>query len=44
MVDQWRGSVRAPAFPDGLLWLNGGPFQWSGLRGKVVLLDFWTYG
>jgi hypothetical protein len=44
MSEQWRGSVRAPAFPEGLLWLNDGPFTWAALRGKVVLLDFWTYG
>ncbi len=44
MTDQWKGSVRAPGFPEGVLWLNGGPFTWSDLRGKVVLLDFWTYG
>lgn len=44
MFDRWRGTVRAPAFPDDALWLNGGRFRWDDLRGKVALLDFWTYG
>ena len=39
------GSIPAPEFPDGLDWLNtGGPLALADLRGKVVLLDFWTYG
>jgi thiol-disulfide isomerase/thioredoxin len=25
-------------------WLNSGPLNISDLRGKVVLVDFWTYG
>lgn len=39
-------TVRAPEFPAGLDWLNtgGAPLALSDLRGKVVLLDFWTYG
>lgn len=24
-------------------WINSQPLQWSVLKGKVVLLDFWTY-
>lgn len=38
--------VRAPDFPDRLDWLNSGgrPLSLAELRGKVVLLDFWTYG
>ena len=24
-------------------WLNGGPLDWQQLRGKVVLLDVWTF-
>ena len=39
------GSMAAPAFPDGLEWLNvSRPLTWSDLRGKTVLLEFWTYG
>jgi len=37
-------SIRAPEFPAGLTWLNSQPLSMRGLRGKVVLLDFWTYG
>jgi hypothetical protein len=36
--------VRAPEFPPGLEWLNTDrPVSLKELRGKVVLLDFWTY-
>ena len=33
----------APEFRDVTTWLNSGPLTLSELRGKVVLLDFWTY-
>lgn len=37
--------VRAPEFPDGLRWLNSDrPLRLRDLRGRVVLLDFWTHG
>jgi thiol-disulfide isomerase/thioredoxin/sugar lactone lactonase YvrE len=40
-----QAQVPAPAFPDGLEWLNvPAPLTLEMLRGKVVLLDFWTYG
>ena len=32
----------APEFPEGATWLNGEPLAWKGLRGKVVILDFWA--
>src|SRR5947209_7634535 len=35
--------VPAPEFPPGLKWLNSEPLRLSGLRGKVVLVDFWEY-
>jgi len=36
-------NLTAPDFPEGLEWLNAEkPFTLSALRGKVVLLDFWT--
>jgi len=36
--------VRVPPFPEGLPWINtAGPIQLSQLRGKFVLVDFWTY-
>ncbi|HET7649571.1 MAG TPA: thioredoxin-like domain-containing protein [Gammaproteobacteria bacterium] len=45
-VPQLAGKVAAPAFPSGLDWINTGgkPVTLRELRGKVVLLDFWTYG
>ncbi len=36
-------KVRAPEFPKGLTWLNSKPLKLSDLRGKVVLIDFWTF-
>ena len=36
--------VRVPPIPAQLEWLNtGGPLSLEQLRGKFVLLDFWTY-
>ncbi len=38
------GTVNAPEFPEGLDWLNTEfPLSIRDLRGKIVLLDFWTY-
>jgi thiol-disulfide isomerase/thioredoxin len=34
---------RAPEFPKNLTWLNGKPLSMKDLRGKVVLIDIWTY-
>jgi DNA-binding beta-propeller fold protein YncE len=43
--DSFAGSTPAPEFPDGLEWLNvKRPLSLAELRGKLVLLDFWTYG
>jgi thiol-disulfide isomerase/thioredoxin len=40
-----EGRVRAPELEGGRGWLNTErPLTLAGLRGKVVLLDFWTYG
>jgi cytochrome c biogenesis protein CcdA/thiol-disulfide isomerase/thioredoxin len=32
-----------PAIPSGVEWLNSKPLSRDSLRGKVVLIDFWTY-
>jgi len=43
-VAAWEGVVNAPEFPPDLEWLNTGRrLTLRALRGKVVLLDFWTY-
>jgi len=40
-----QGKVRAPEFAGDKGWLNTDkPLSIAGLKGKVVLLDFWTYG
>ncbi len=45
MSTQKYGRVRAPELTGGRGWLNTDrPLTLAALRGKVVLLDFWTYG
>jgi thiol-disulfide isomerase/thioredoxin len=40
----FEGEVNAPDFPAGMEWLNTEkPVSLRELRGKIVLLDFWTY-
>ncbi len=37
------GRVRAPEFGEKTKWVQGTPTTMRNLRGKVVLIDFWTY-
>ena len=41
-----RAAVRAPDFPATLDWLHTGgrALTLADFRGKVLFLDFWTYG
>ncbi len=41
----YEGEHIAPEFPAGLDWINiDEPLTVAGLQGKIVILDFWTYG
>lgn len=43
-MQQYRGKVNAPEFPPQLDWLNTQqPLRMAALRGKIVLLEFWTF-
>ena len=44
MSAPFAAIVRAPAFVPDLEWFNSRPLSLADLRGKLVLLDFWTYG
>ena len=43
MLAQSLTGMSAPEFTRLLGWLNSPPLTTTSLRGKVVLLDFWTY-
>ena len=36
-------GMRAPDITNGT-WLNGTPLQFADLKGKVVMVEFWTFG
>ena len=38
-----RSETHLPGFDGATGWLNSEPLTPEGLRGKVVLVDFWTY-
>lgn len=38
------GPVAAPPFPRSASDWIGAPANWAGLRGRVVLLNVWTFG
>jgi len=43
-LSRYPGKTNAPDFPPGLDWINTqSPISLKQLRGKIVLLDFWTY-
>jgi len=43
-LSRYPGKTNAPDFPPGLDWINAdGPIRLKQLRGKIVLLDFWTF-
>jgi cytochrome oxidase Cu insertion factor (SCO1/SenC/PrrC family) len=46
LADRIAGAYPSPSFPADLDWINTGgkPLTLDDLRGKLVLLDFWTYG
>jgi hypothetical protein len=44
MPTRFAGKVNAPDFPPDVEWLNADrPLKMADLRGKLVLLDFWTF-
>ena len=45
MIPVPAGTVHASEFREGLDWIGTrSPVTVVGLRGRVVLLEFWTYG
>lgn len=46
MTHPTQPTVRAPDFSEIFDWINTGGrrLTLADLRGKIVLLDFWTYG
>src|SRR5215469_1187729 len=38
-----RDEGRMPDLDGAVVWLNSAPLSSKSLRGKVVLVDFWTY-
>lgn len=44
-MQSYLGQVNAPDFPAGLEWVNTDrPLSIRDLRGRIVILEFWTYG
>lgn len=44
MPESFLGQVNAPEFPRDAEWLNATrPLSRADLRGRLLLLDFWTF-
>jgi|TARA_B100001964_G_C13697267_1_gene364457 hypothetical protein len=42
--ERFKSQITAPEFPTGLEWINtDNPLTLKEIRGKIVILDFWTY-
>jgi hypothetical protein len=43
-IESYVGQVRAPEFPADLDWLNvSRPLSIQDLRGRLAIIDFWTF-
>jgi hypothetical protein len=43
-LHSYAGTVRAPDFPAGLDWINvARPLRIADLRGRLAIIDFWTF-
>ncbi|MBT3994975.1 MAG: hypothetical protein HOF01_04170 [Chloroflexi bacterium] len=44
MTTKYEGTIHAPQFPEELEWFNTkAPLTLEDLRGRLVILHFWTY-
>jgi thiol-disulfide isomerase/thioredoxin len=43
-ITQLHAGPQAPELAGGGAWVNSEPLTLAALRGRVVLIDFWTYG
>ena len=44
MAERFTGQVRAPEFPPDTVWVGAAtPPRLADKRGRLVLLDFWTF-
>ena len=42
-ANPFRRRIELPEFPEGMEWINTKPLTKKELKGKFVLIDFWTY-